>query len=123
MEIDRDGHGADQRAAVRSAEQAVGDAWIGQLLVAEYEAHISVDVCTRARQQLADRLRVAQRVGDPPAIEETARQLKRAEQACAAALDSYSESRDLLAEQLQNWLSATRMRFREAQADRRVIGW
>ncbi|MEY9928806.1 hypothetical protein ABH926_003445 [Catenulispora sp. GP43] len=123
METDRDGHGADQRAAVRSAEQAVSDAWIRQLLAAEYEAHATVDICTRARQQLADRLHVARRVGDPPAIEETARRLRDAEQACIAALDTYSESRDLLAEQLENWLCATRMRYRQAQDDRRVIGW
>lgn len=116
-------HGADQRAAVRSAEQTVSDAWIGQLLLAEHEAHLTVDVCTRVRERLADRLRVARQVGDPPAIQETARRLDRADHACAVALDTYSESRDLLAEQLENWLRATRMRFREAQDDRRVIGW
>ncbi|ACU73042.1 hypothetical protein Caci_4178 [Catenulispora acidiphila DSM 44928] len=118
-----DRHGTDQRAAVRSAEQAVSDAWIGQLLLAEYEAHVAVDICTRVREQLADRLRAAELSGDPPAIEETARRFANAEHACAVALDTYSESRDLLAEQLDDWLCATRMRFREAQDDRRVIGW
>src|SRR5947208_618506 len=86
--------GADQRAAVRSAEQAVSDAWIGQLLLAEYEAHMTVDLCTRIREQLADRLRVAQQVGDPAAIDETWRRLESADRAYAAALDSYEESRD-----------------------------
>jgi len=56
METSPDGRGADQRAAVRSAEQAVSDAWIGQLLLAEYDAHVTVDVCTRIRARLADRL-------------------------------------------------------------------
>jgi hypothetical protein len=123
MEISRDGHGADQRAAVRSAEQAVSDAWIGQLLLAEYEAHVRVDICTQVRGRLADRLRVAQQVGDPSTIAETRRRLEHVDRACANALDTYSESRELLAEQLEKWLHASRMRFREAQADRRVVGW
>lgn len=115
--------GADQRAAVRSAEQAVSDAWIGQLLLAEYEAHMTVDLCTRIREQLADRLRVAQQVGDPTTIDETWRRLEGADRAYADALDSYEESRDLLAGQLEDWLSATRGRIREFENDRRVVGW
>lgn len=125
MEIDRNGRPTEtaQRAAVRSAEQAVSDAWIGQLLLAEYEAHVTVDICTRVRERLASRLHVAERVGDPASIEETSRRLERADRACATALDTYSQSRELLAEQLDDWLCATRGRFREAEADRRVIGW
>jgi hypothetical protein len=123
METSRDGQGADQRAAVRSAEQAVSDAWIGQLLLAEYDAHVTVDIHTRIRARLADRLRVAERVGDPSTIAETRRRLDSAEQACAVALDTYSDSRELLAEQLDKWLAASRMRYREAEADRRVVGW
>ena len=115
--------GADQRAAVRSAEQAVSDAWIGQLLLAEYEAHATVDLCTRVRQRLTDRLRVAHQVGDPATIAETWRRLESADRAFGAALDSYEESRDLLAGQLEHWLSATRGRIREFEADRRVVGW
>lgn len=113
----------DQRAVVRSAEQAVSDAWIGELLLAEYEAHVTVDLCTWVRSRLADRLHVAEHVGDPASIQETSRRLERAERACANALDTYSQSRELLAEQLDDWLCSTRGRFREAEADRRVIGW
>lgn len=123
METSRDGHGADQRAAVRSAEQAVSDAWIGQLLLAEYDAHVTVDMCTRIRARLADRLCVAEQVGDPSTIAETRRRLDSAERSCAAALDTYADSRELLAEQLEKWLHASRIRFREAEDDRRVVGW
>jgi hypothetical protein len=123
MEINRGGRPSDQRAVVRNAEQAVSDAWIGQLLLAEYEAHVTVDLCTQVRRRLADRLQVAERVGDTSSIEETSRRLEHAERACATALDTYSQSRELLAEQLEDWLCATRDRVREAEADRRVIGW
>ncbi|MBS2539999.1 hypothetical protein KGQ20_45380 [Catenulispora sp. NF23] len=115
--------GPAQRAAVRSAEQAVSDAWIGQLVAAEYEAQVAVEICTRVRERLTARLRVAEQVGDPLTIAETRRRLAAADRVCAGALDTYAESRDLLAEQLDRWLQATRMRFRESEDDRRVIGW
>ena len=123
METSRDGHGADERAAVRSAEQAVSDAWIGQLLVAEYDAHVTVDICTRIWSRLVYLLCVAHQVPYPSTLPETRRRLDSAERACAVALDMYSDSRELLTEQLEKWLHASRMRYREAQADRRVIGW
>jgi kynureninase len=123
MDVNRGGHGADQRAAVRSAEQAVSDAWVGQLVAAEYEAQVAAGICTRVRERLAERLRVALREGDTDAMEETSRRLECADRVCAAALDTYSEARAVLAEQLEDWLRATRVRYREAEDDRRVVGW
>ena len=123
MDINRGQRGADQRAAVRSAEQAVSDAWIGQLLAAEYEAQVAAGICTQVRERLADRLRTAEQAGDLPAIEETWRKLECANQVCTTALDTYAEARDLLAVQLEEWLRATRVRYREAEDDRRVVGW
>lgn len=115
--------GAAQRAAVRSAEQAVSDAWIGQLVAAEYEAQVAVEICTRVRERLTTRLCVAEQVGDAQTIAETRRRLASADRVCAGALDTYAESRELLVEQMDQWLHATRMRFRESEDDRRVIGW
>jgi hypothetical protein len=115
--------GADQRAAVRSAEQAVSDAWIGQLLSAEYEARVRVDLCTRVRERLNDRLRRAMQAGDQPTIMETRRRIECADRVCAAALDTYAESREILADQLEMWLRATQVRSREAEVDRRIVGW
>ena len=66
---------------------------------------------------------LCRRVGDPSTIAETRRRLESAERACAVALDTYSGSRELLAEQLEKWLHASRMRYREAEVDRRVVGW
>jgi hypothetical protein len=123
MDINQGGRAADQRAAVRSAEQAVSDAWIGQLLAAEYEAQVAAGICTQVRERLADRLRAAEQAGDHRTIEETRRKLERADQVCATALDTYVEARDVLAVQLEEWLRATRVRFREAEDDRRVVGW
>lgn len=123
MGMDRDRHGVDERAAVRSAEQAVSDAWIGQLLAAEYEAQVAADICTRVRERLADRLRVEQRAGEPAAVEQTRRRLECADRLCGDALDTYAEAREVLAGQLEAWLLATRGRFREAEDDRRVVGW
>jgi hypothetical protein len=123
MDISQGGRGADQRAAVRSAEQAVSDAWIGQLLAAEYEAQVAAGICTKVRERLADRLRAAEKAGDRRAIEETRRKLECADQVCATALDTYAEAREVLAAQLEEWLRATRVRYREAEDDRRVVGW
>jgi hypothetical protein len=123
MDINRGQRGADQRAAVRSAEQAVSDALIGQLLAAEYEAQVAAGICTQVRQRLADRLRAAEVAGDYREVEETWRKLESADQVCATALDTYAEAHEVLAEQLEAWLRATRVRFREAEDDRRVIGW
>jgi hypothetical protein len=120
---DPGGRGADRRAAVRSAEQAVSDAWIGQLLAAEYEAQVAAGICTQVRGRLADRLHAAEQAGDQAAIDETWRRLLSADQVCASALDTYAEAREVLAEQLEEWLRATRGRFREAEDDRRVVGW
>ena len=123
MDINRDDRGLDQRAVVRSAEQAVSDAWIGQLLLAEYEAQSTVSLCTHVRERLVERLTVVQLVGDQQAVVETRRRLESANRACAAALDSYAETRKLLEAQLEEWVLNTRIRFREAEDDRRVVGW
>ena len=123
MGIDQSEHGTEQRAAVRSAEQAVSDAWIGQLVAAEYEAQVAAGICTRVRERLAERLRVALREGDMAAMAEASRKLESADQVCAAARDTYSQARELVAEQLEDLLRATRVRYREAEDDRRVVGW
>jgi hypothetical protein len=40
-----------------------------------------------------------------------------------AAVDACSESRELLEEQLEEWVLSTQRRLQEAQADHRVVDW
>jgi hypothetical protein len=56
------------REAVRTAEQAVSDTWIGRLLLAESEAETVVGACAHVRERAARRVRAAQRRGDLAAL-------------------------------------------------------
>ena len=123
MDIHRDDRGLDHFSVGRSAERAGSDAGIGQWLLDEDEAQSTVSLCTHMRERLVERLNAVQLVGDQQAVRETRRRLDSANRACAVALDAYAEARQLLEAQLQEWVLTTRSRFREAEDDRRVVGW
>jgi len=91
-----DAHDCARRAAVRSAEQTVADAWIGQLLLAENEAEVAVGACTRVRNRAAEQVRAAQRSGDLAALVRSQCALERADRACSRALEEYIQARGRL---------------------------
>lgn len=123
----RDGSGRERaealgRDAVRRAEQTVGDAWIGQLLLAEAECEATVSACSRVRDRVAERVRAAQRSGDLPALVRSQADLERADRAWGRALDVYDSARDRLEHELALWTDATAGRARQAWADRPAVG-
>ncbi|MFL6114316.1 MAG: hypothetical protein ACJ786_23595 [Catenulispora sp.] len=107
---------------MRTAEQTVADAWIGQLLLAENEAEVAVGACTRVRNRAAEQVRAAQRSGDLDALVRSQCALERADRACGRALEEYVQARTRLCEQLNEWACATRRRTRQAQADHSSAG-
>ena len=111
-----------RRHAVRTAEQTVADAWIGQLLLAENEAEVAVGACTRVRNRAAAQVRAAQRAGDLAALVRSQRALERADRACGRALEEYTQARNQLSDQLTEWACATQRRIRQAQEDRSGAG-
>jgi hypothetical protein len=117
-----DADGSARRHAVRTAEQTVADAWIGQLLLAENEAEVAVGACTRVRNRVAAQVRDAQRTGDLDALVRSQYALERADRACGRALEEYVHARTQLSEQLTEWACATQRRIRQAQADRSRAG-
>lgn len=118
----RDADGAARRQAVRTAEQTVADAWIGQLLLAENEAQVAVGASTRVRNRVAAQVRAAQRAGDLDALVRSQSALERADRACGRALEEYARARNQLSDQLTEWACATQRRIRQAQADRSGAG-
>lgn len=124
---ERDGTGRERaealgRDAVRRAEQAVGDAWIGHLLLAEAESEATVGACSRVRDRVAERVRAAQRSGDLHALVRSQEDLERADRAWGHALDVYDGARARLAHELALWTDATASRARQAWADRPAVG-
>lgn len=124
---ERDGSGRERaealgRDAVRRAEQTVGDAWIGQLLLAEAESEATVGACSRVRDRVAERVRAAQRSGDLSALVRSQADLERADQAWSRAVHVYDGARERLARELALWTDATARRARQAWADRPSVG-
>jgi hypothetical protein len=118
----RDSAGAAARAAVRMAEQTVGDAWIGRLLLTEDEAETALDTRARLREQAAERVRGAQRAGDPAALARAQLELEHADRAWGQAVDGYERAHGVLTEEVALWTRATASRVRQAWADRSAAG-
>lgn len=112
----------EDRAAVRTAEQTVADAWIGLLLAAETETATILDVHIRARGRVANRVQVAQRAGDPAALARSQTELEIADAACHQASQAHERSADQLARELRTWSGATAQRVRQALTDRSSAG-
>lgn len=106
------------RAAVREAEQAVGDAWIGQLVTAEHAASVRAAESLRICCRLAERLRASRDAGDDERAGELRARLDRADRRSAEVTAEYDGVRDLLVRELQDWALATRGRIAASRADR-----
>ncbi|GAA1987117.1 hypothetical protein [Catenulispora subtropica] len=117
-EADEGSGGAADREAVRTAEQTVHDAWLGQLLLAEAESEATMAASTRVRHRVAERVRDAQRSGDLVSLARSQAELEHADRACGRALGEYAEARDQLARELAEWTDATAGRARQAWCDR-----
>lgn len=113
---------AAAREVIRTAEQTVGDAWIGRLLLTESEAEAAVGVRTRLRERAACRVREAQRTGDLNALVRAQLDLEFADQAWSRAVEGYELARGRLAEELATWGEATANRVGQAWADRSAAG-
>jgi hypothetical protein len=113
---------AARREAVRTAEQTVNDAWIGQLLLAEAESEATAGACARVRDRAVDRVRSAQCSGDLVALVQAQSELERADRVCEHAALAYDDARDRLARELADWTDATAQRARQAWADRPAAG-
>jgi hypothetical protein len=111
------GNAAAQREAVRSAEQTVADAWIGQLLLAEAEAEAVVSVCDRKRQLAVEQIRIARRAGDISALAQAQSAFHRAAADCDESLQDFHHAGTRLAEHLTDWACFTQRRISQRQAD------
>lgn len=112
---------ADQEAdheAVRTAEQAVSDAWIGRLLVAESEADAVLGACARVRQRAADRVRAAQRAGDLAELARSQSDLELADAGWGRAIAARDHVGEQLARELATWSESTAHRVRQRLSDR-----
>lgn len=113
---------AAAREAIRTAEQTVGDAWIGRLLLTESEAEAAVAVRTRLREQAAARVFQAQRAGDLNALVRAQLDLEFADRAWSQAVEGYELARRKLSDELALWSEATANRVGQAWADRSAAG-
>jgi hypothetical protein len=118
----RDPVAAAGREAVRAAEQTVGDAWIGRLLLAESETEAALGVRTRLRERAAGRLREAQRAGDLNDLVRAQIELEFADRAWGRAAEEYEHARSRLTAELALWSEATATRVGQAWADRSSAG-
>lgn len=111
------GH-ADHRAAVHAAEQAVSDAWIGRLLLAESETAAILSACARVRERAADQVRTAQQAGRLAALAQSQTDLEFADAAWGRAVEAHRHARTRLARELETWSERTAHRVRQTLADR-----
>jgi len=116
---DRNTQGCDTQdhEAVRAAEQAVSDAWIGQLLLAESETEAFLGAHTRVRQRAVKHVREAQRSGDLAALARSQTDLDLADAACGRAVAAHEHARTRLAHELTVWSRLTACRLRQARSD------
>jgi hypothetical protein len=113
----REGAGAADREAVCAAEQTVGDAWIGRLLLIESETEAIAGACARTRERAADRVRDAQRAGDLAALARSQSDLETADTAWGHALKAHRHARTRLSRELAAWSQSTTHRVRQALSD------
>jgi hypothetical protein len=113
---------AAAREAIRTAEQTVGDAWIGRLLLTESEAEATVAVRTRLRERALGRVREAQRAGDLSTLVRAQLDLEFADRAWSRAVEEYELARRKLNDELALWSEATANRVGQAWADRSAAG-
>lgn len=114
--------GAAAHEAIRTAEQAVSDAWIGQLMLTESEAEAVVRACARVRQRAADRVRTAQRTGDLAALAESQSDLETADAGWGRALAAQERAGAHLTDELAIWSESTAQRVRQRLSERSTAG-
>jgi len=112
----------DAFSGVQVAEQAVSDAWIGQLLLAESEAETVAGACARVRERAAARVREAQRAGDLAALARFQGDLEAADAGWGRAVADHERARDRLVRELSGWSAGVASRIREAWADQQNAG-
>jgi len=105
------------REAIRSAEQIVGAAWISDLLDAEQEALTAVQACVHMRDGMLGTIRDTQEAGDPRAIAAARKELTAMDEALATRRSHHSDVRQLVAQELEEWASATRIRVLDSLED------
>jgi hypothetical protein len=115
--------GPDPRAAtgfdaVIDAEQTVGDAWIGRLLLAESEAETILGACVRARRRAAERVQAARQAGDSAAHARSRTDLEMADTACVQAWEDHERAERRLVDELAAWSRSTATRIRLTRGQR-----
>lgn len=105
--------GAAAHEAIRTAEQAVSDAWIGRLMLAESEAEAVLSACARVRQRAAARVRGAQETGDLAALVASQNDLEIADAGWGRALAAQELAGAQLMDELAIWSECTAQRVRQ----------
>jgi hypothetical protein len=113
-----DSEPTSDREAVRTAEQAVNDAWIGRLLVAESQAEAVLGACVRTRERAAGRVRAARRSGDPAALARAQTDLRTADTGCGRAWEAHEAAGAELVRELRVWSRSTASRVRQTLTER-----
>ena len=115
---DSDSEATSDREAVRTAEQAVSDAWIGRLLVAESQAEAVLGACVRTRERAAGRVQAAWRSGDHAALAQAQTDLRTADTGCGRAWEAHEAAGAELVRELRVWSRSTASRVRQTLAER-----
>lgn len=113
---------AAEREVIRSAEQTVGDAWVGLLLSVESEAEAVVDACARVRRRAAGRAQAAHRADDLAGLAQAQTDLDLAAVAERRAEDAHELASAQLVSELKTWSEATAHRVAQALTDRSGVG-